>query len=224
MPRDGADYLTSLPINRPDRPLQGSRTVVCFGAPRGGTSMVGGAVLGLGVPMGQGLKNNLEDPDFDVVAHGGKLEDFIQGARETIKSRNAAHEIWGWKCPFAARYLPDIIQDLRAPMLVCIYRDPVPIALRAKVPGEEAVDFLKGRMRAQIRNTEVIEKLGVPSLFVSFERVTSHPDVFLDELAAFLGLDVPNHRDEIVQFLAPGRYKDPSGLMARLTPAGEAGG
>ncbi len=78
MPRKGADYLTSLPVNMPDSPPNGPRTIVCFGVPRGGTSMIGGAVLGLGVPMGQGLKNNIEDPDFDIVAQGGDMPAFVQ--------------------------------------------------------------------------------------------------------------------------------------------------
>lgn len=224
MPRDGAQYLTSMPVNVPGPAPTGPRTVVCFGLPRGGTSMAAGAILGLGVPMGDPLKNNIEDPEFDLNLQGGKSPAFLENVRKTIQHRNQAHEVWGWKCPFVAQYLPDIIGDIRNPLLVCVYRDPVPTALRAKVAPEKRIGFITGRMRAQVRNTTLIEDLGVPGLLVSYELATSHPDAFLEELAAYLGLDVPEHRDEILQFLAPGTYKDPSSLMARLKlPGGAAG-
>jgi hypothetical protein len=217
MPHAEAPYLTSLPVNADALAATGPRTVVCFGLPRGGTSMIAGAALGLGVPMGEGLANNLEDPKFNVVTHEGTLADFVEEARNTIKLRDAAHEVWGFKCPFAPQFLPEIVQDLRGPRLVYIYRDPVPMALRARIPAAEYVDFVAKRLKAQLRHTAVIESLDVPCLMVSYENAMAHPEAFLDELAAFIGLSVPAHRAEIIAFLAPGSYKDPAPLMARLS-------
>ncbi|QXT41111.1 hypothetical protein [Gymnodinialimonas ceratoperidinii] len=211
--------LTSLPVFTDDIGEPGPRTVVCFGTARGGTSMVAGAILGLGVPMGPDLGRNLEDPAFNFDAQGMAMEGFLQHARDTVEARNQAHEIWGWKFPNAARYLEQLAPHLRAPHLVCVFRDPVPAALRRAKTPEEAPDFIAGRLRAQMRNTELIEKLKLPCLMVSYEKASAQPAEFVQELAQFLRLPIPAHVDEIVAFMARGSYKDPAPLLNRLTGA-----
>lgn len=219
MPNPNSKYLTSLPVFAPAEPPTGPRTIVCFGTARGGTSMVAGAVLGLGVPMGDGIERNIEDPKFNMDRHGGPVAKFVKETRPVIAERNDAHDIWGWKFPFAQRYLDHLIDDLRAPHLVCVYRDPVPTALRTKLEPDEVAGFVTGRLRAQVRNTVMIERLSVPCLMVSYEKASAHPLVFLQELSAFLNLPIPAHSGDIVDFMTPGRYKDPDRLVAHLSPA-----
>lgn len=182
--------------------------------------MVAGAILGLGVPLGEQMKNNLEDADFNQDLHRGSTDDFLTQAREAIAARNSVHPIWGWKSPHAPRYLDRLIGDLRAPHLVCVYRDPIPMAVRSSARGEleDAAAFTITRLRAQVRNTTLIETLGVPCLMVSYEKASSYPIVFIEELADFLGLSVPDHINEIVEFMAPGSYKSPNKLLARVKP------
>lgn len=218
MPKPDAKYLTSLPIFAGEAAPSGPRTVVCFGTARGGTSMVAGAILGLGVPMGDAIARNIEDPAFNMDLHGGPVAKFVRDARETIKARNAAHDVWGWKFPFAQRYLERLVCDLRAPRLVCVYRDPVPTAIRSRLAEGEVAPFIAGRLRAQVRNAVMIERIGAPCLMVSYEKAAAHPAVFLAELARFLGMPLPDHQADIVDFMTPGTYKDPAGLLARLTP------
>lgn len=182
--------------------------------------MIAGAILGLGVPMGEGLRQNLEDPAFNMDWHKGTAPEFTAHARRIIAERNAAHEIWGWKFPNAARYLDRVVDDLRAPHLVCVYRDPIPMVLRARAPSEKAAGLVAARLRAQVRNTTLVEALGVPCLMVSYEKAATHPLVFIEELASFLNLPIPPHVNEIVDFMAPGSYKDPDQLLSRLTPPG----
>lgn len=218
MPNPSSKYLTSLPVFADAKTSSGPRTVVCFGTARGGTSMVAGAILGLGVPMGDGIARNIEDPKFNLDWHGGPVAAFIDDVLPTIAARNQAHQVWGWKFPFAQRYLEQLIADLRAPHLVCVYRDPVPMALRSKLEPGNAAGFITGRLRAQVRNAAMIERIGAPCLMVSYEKAAAHPLVFLQELAEFLELPMPPHADEIVEFMTPGRYKDPASLVARLMP------
>ncbi|OAN80834.1 hypothetical protein A8B78_10705 [Jannaschia sp. EhC01] len=218
MPHPKSKYLTSLPVFAEDPSAPAPRTVVCFGTARGGTSMVAGAILGLGVPMGEGIGRNLEDPAFNLDWHKGTAAEFTAHARQIIETRNAAHPVWGWKFPNAARYLESLVADLRAPHLVCVYRDPVPMALRARPSMKEAASVVAKRLRAQVRNTAMIEALGVPCLMVSYEKAAAHPIVFIEELAGFLNLPVPAHVDEIVEFMTPGTYKDPDQLLSRLAP------
>lgn len=218
MPNPSSKYLTSLPIFTADTPPTGPRTVVCFGTARGGTSMVAGAILGLGVPMGDGIQRNMEDPKFNLDRHGGPVGKFAKEARPVIAARNEVHAIWGWKFPFAQRYLDHLIEDLRAPYLVCVYRDPVPSVLRSKREADEAANFVTSRLRAQVRNTAMIDNLRVPSLMVSYEKAAAHPTVFLEELSGFLNLPIPDHANDIIDFMTPGRYKDPDRLIAHLNP------
>lgn len=220
MSKPRSKYLTSLPVFAEGRPASGPRTIVCFGTARGGTSMVAGAILGLGVPMGGDLGQNLEDRDFNLDRHGGTLEEFTTHVRRIIAARNAAHGTWGWKFPRAARYLDSVVGDLRAPHLVCVYRDPVPMVLRARSATQEALESVAARLRAHLRNTARIEALGLPCLMVSYEKAAGHPIVFIEELADFLNLPVPDHVDEIVEFMRPGAYKDPGPLLSRLPAPG----
>lgn len=216
MPNPGSKYLTSLPVFEGTTAPSGPRTVVCFGTARGGTSMVAGAILGLGVPMGEEIGRNVEDPAFNMDWHGGPVNAFVKDARLTIAARDAAHPIWGWKFPFAQRYLEKVVNDLRSPHLVCVYRDPVPMALRSKLEPSNAAGFIAGRLRAQVRNSMMIDRIGAPCLMVSYEKAAAHPLVFLQELTTFLNLPLPPHVDEIVDFMTPGRYKDPATLLTRL--------
>lgn len=216
MPKPYAKHLTSLPISLGDAPNYGPRTVVCFGTARGGTSMVAGAILGLGVPMGPDLGRNLEDPEFNFDRQNKPLEAFVDHARAVIAVRNAAHGVWGWKFPNAGRYLQQIIGDIRAPHLVCVYRDPVPMALRRTKTAAGAGSFIATRLRAQIKNTALVEEIGAPCLMVSYEKAAAYPLVFLQELSAFLNLPLPAHVAEIVSFMKPGSYKAPDDLLSHL--------
>lgn len=216
MPNPEFKYLTSLPVFAGDEPPSGPRTVVCMGTARGGTSMVAGAILGLGVPMGSDLTPNLEDREFNMDMRVGSPDEFFQSARNVIATRNAEHSVWGWKFPHTVRYLRRLIGDLRAPHLVCVFRDPVPMALRSRKTEGMALDFVADRLRMQLLNSEMIEELGLPCLMVSYEKAAAHPLVFVHELANFLGLPIPADTDEIVSFMTPGTYKDPGPLLARL--------
>lgn len=178
--------------------------------------MVAGAILGLGVPMGPNLGRNLEDPDFSFDRQNKPLAAFADHARGAIAARNADHDVWGWKFPNAGRYLRQIIADIRGPHLVCVYRDPVPMALRRAKTTAGASAFMEARLRAQIRNTALVEELGAPCLLVSYEKAAAYPSDFLQELAAFLNLPLPDHVEEIVSFMKPGTYKAPDDLLSHL--------
>ncbi|WP_341860892.1 hypothetical protein [Gymnodinialimonas sp. 57CJ19] len=166
--------------------------------------------------MGPDLGRNLEDPEFNFDRQNKRPEAFADHARSIIAVRNASHDVWGWKFPNAGRYLQRIIGDIRAPQLVCVYRDPVPMALRRAKTAAEASSFIATRLRAQLRNTALVEELGAPCLMVSYEKAAAYPLVFLQELSAFLNLPLPVHVEDIVSFMAPGTYKAPDELLSHL--------
>lgn len=196
------------------------RTVVCLGTPRGGTSMVAGAIVGLGVPMGRDLTANVEDPDFNANRLGKPLTDFVRDLPAVIAARNADHAVWGWKFPRAGSYLGEIAGKLRQPMLVVVMRDPVPAVLRDLNRGSmSAMEAVQQRVRMGTRNVNLVETLQVPALMVSYERAITYPTDFLTELAGFLKCDLPTDLTPILDFMKPGAYKLPPVQTAVAIPS-----
>ena len=192
------------------------RNFICFGSPRCGTSMVAGAMVGLGIDMGDNLPVNIEDPAFNP---DGKRHDrpaFIDGARARIQKQAEKGVIWGWKCPQAVEYLQDIRDELVSPRLIIVYRDPVPAVIRA-VAGKTAqteidkvgVSELDKIFTLYTQNLALAKSWKVPTMLVSYERASKFPGKFLHELAGFVGLPVPINPTPILDFMKPGNYKVP---------------
>jgi len=194
---------------RPDR--EAPRTVVCMGTPRGGTSMVAGAIKGLGVFMGDGLKPNVEDPLFNPdVDRELSFEAFKARLPQVIAARNDAHRVWGWKYPRANRYLEGILPLLRNPQLVIVHRDPVPATIRGKPGGDiAALKELRRRLRMELDNLKLAQEAKCPALMVSYERAAKSPEDFVTRLADFLQVEPPADLSPLLAFMEPGSYKQP---------------
>ena len=208
---------TGLVLNPDSTPPPPERTIVCIGTPRGGTSMVAGAIAMLGVPMGKDLPENIEDPNFNPIDHDtARRGPFIDHVRQTVRERNATHPVWGWKYPRADRYLKDIVADLRNPRLVVVQRDPAPATIRgvraARRLGEDeaAAAYRTARERLKVMATQLdmVEALGLPSYLLSYEKAVLFPRRFLRDLAGFVGCPLPDDVSPILEFMKPGKYKN----------------
>lgn len=178
------------------------KTFVCFGAVRGGTSAVAGAMRQLGVFMGDDVPHNHEDQEFIARGNPHRLK--------MISARNGTHDVWGWKDPNAAMYLNALVQQLRSPHYVIVFRDAVATAQgHARWHSREAKFAISDIIVSQHRNILFALYCNAPCLLVSYERLITKPLEFADELAAFLGVPAPagEARDKLVEFLAPGAYK-----------------
>jgi hypothetical protein len=202
-----------------DAALNQPKTVICGGVPRGGTSMVAGAIHGLGVSMGSNLPDNIEDPLFniDVATRSGlKRGAFLTKVNETVAQRTADKKSWGWKFPRVSSYLWDVIDGVENPHLVMVLRDAVPAGLRAapqiqkdKNYSKTILKHLNGQLREAQVNMDMISALRLPTLIVSYERSTRSPEVFVSELASFLGVALPSDLTALLDFMTPGSYKAP---------------
>ena len=113
-----------------------------------------------------------------------------------IARRNVQHQCWGWKDPVGEHSVREVMFALRSPRVVVVFRD-----LLATVQAElryDVVNGITGRSFDAVadrtlewwrRNLEFVRFTGVPTLFVSYERAMLHPDLFVGELAGFLGVD-----------------------------------
>jgi hypothetical protein len=194
------------------RPLpEEPRTVVCFGTPRGGTSMVAGTIVGLGVFMGHNLLQNIEDPMFNPDTDKAlSWEAFKTRLPSVIDERNNSHQIWGWKFPLAHAYLDEIVTKLRNPHFVIVHRDPVPATLRSNLNDDQlALQEMLTRTQWTVNNLKFSDRVKAPTLMVSYERATKNPEGLIMQLADFLQLPLPSDISPILAFMEPGSYKKP---------------
>jgi hypothetical protein len=197
---------TSLWLNDRPEPPPRRRTYITLGLERGGTSAVAGIQRGLGLYLGEIEKGNNEDAAFT----GYRLARI----RKAINRRNRAHDVWGFKYPKAVMYMPQIIDNLRNPYFIVVYRDTVATAIshlswtgkKNRKPANMAVHEANAFSNS---NTSFAFSSGRPTLVVSHELVMRKPDEAIDELAGFLGAQPPSDqlRRQIREYIAPGSYK-----------------
>lgn len=178
-------------INRAgESPAQ--KTIVVFGVPRSGTTMVSKLLSEIGVDMGNSDNVVAEDTEL-----ANMLEkDFSESKLKAyIEDRNAKSEIWGWKRPEAFRYRNRFVHQLKNPHFVFMFRDPLAIALREHISMNEPV---LPRMKQTMKRYEAIlkfaESCGQPCLLVSYEKAIQAPEELIDQLADFTGTN-PSGKD-----------------------------
>jgi len=161
------------------------RTFVVLGAPRGGTSLMAGAIQLLGVPMGAGRGVQHEDPAFNP---SQRVEQMIQ----TICERNDAFKKWGWKRPNTVYFYPDIAKVLRNPVFIFVIRNPLDIMLSACKHDRDILH--QGHFRAPFGHYQktarlVIEYSEIPTYLLKFESCVEKPSDCIADLIELLGVE-----------------------------------
>ena len=192
-----------------ERALSLPRTYIIMGVSRGGTTMVAGVANRLGLDLGEGYGHTFEDPRFnlnELARHHDSREDQIAAMRASVRDRNAAADVWGWKFPNAHRYLADLISEVRRPHLVVVCRDTAAVVARGRRPKEDVRGALVRTAQMNLRNMRLLRRLDVPGLVVSYERALARPLEFTRDLADFLGCDHPVDTAWYESYISPG-YK-----------------
>jgi len=206
-------------------PQNEGRGIFVFGAPRGGTSMVAGALTILGVDMGarQGVGNN-EDLDIqDARGSVGELGDPTAEAfdaalvrmRPMIERRAATKGAWGWKDPHGVLYAEQISDLLPAPRVICILRDPQAAAERVHLLTQKPLlSTLEDTLELYQRCRTYLDICTLPAALVSYEKSLVRPERFVEQLIGFCGLSPAQSQiDEAIAFCYPerghGSPKDP---------------
>lgn len=199
-----------------------SGAIVVVGAARGGTSMVAGSLVQLGVFMG----DRAAPPVFEDMRLSTCFEkkDFA-GAEAVAAEYSRKHELWGWKRPWSIDHLDDVHRVLKAPRYIFIYKDVMAIAQRNAI--SMLMDLLPGMERPleqYARTLAFMRSQPVHAMLVSYEKAMSDPVHFLKELAGFCGIEPTEQRLQAAQeFIQPNpeHYLDAS----RITKAqGRLGG
>jgi hypothetical protein len=199
------------------------RTVCVLGAPRGGTSMIAGILRKVGVFMGDEI-NEANNEDHGFLAHGGRRAiffkperagekaDFLAHAAKLVRSRNADHDLWGWKDPIAAHYISDLNPQLRNPVFIVVTRDLGAIAQREHIeeegagPPSRALSYLKFACEEYVMIADFIGARARPTLLVSYERALRAPAALGRAIAEFVGVTPSQDYESWVQeYVAPDR-------------------
>ena len=171
------------------------KTLVLFGMPRGGTTMIANVVRSMGVCLGEDLPVNLEDGDFNWDVLGENNLDWsrdrkLAAIRQAIDSRNQKFDVWGWKYPRVDVYLDDVFAELVNPMFVCVFRDVVASTWRNVVRRRQpVVNVVRHALELQASHLTLLQKSGAPSLLVSYEKAIDDPLQLAASMNQFLGLD-----------------------------------
>lgn len=176
-----------LQIVRPDTYQGKQRTVVVLGAPRGGTSMVTGALRALGVFMGNNLGHQHEDPVF-------RKDTPLSDKLKAVATYNGEHDVWGWKLPNSIYYYADLHSSLRNPVFIVVYRNPMAVASSSARRDKREFTFrlLEVPVNHYKRMHKVIdEHPTVPLAACSYEEssTAAAKETFIRSVASFLNLN-----------------------------------
>lgn len=170
------------------------KTVIVIGTGRGGTSMVAGVLNALGVFMG----DLACAPVFEDRNLAGAYESKnTKLAMDIIQDYNTRFSTWGFKRPSALSYLPKLIKSTRNPVFVFIFKDILSIGNRECISMQTG---LLDNMRVALKNYQnilnFIDRYQPNSMLVSSEKIFENKKFFIEQLCAFLELQVT--QDQII--------------------------
>lgn len=189
-------------VQKRGRPAGEARTVVVVGVPRGGTTMVAGALHCIGVFMGDSIGNTYEDRPLSEAVEAEDWERVSKIARR----RDWSYDVWGWKRPSSFKYLDAVDSTLRNPHYVVVFRDMLSIAKRRKMSmGFDVNQTLHGTIGAYRRIATFIGETSRPTMMVSYEKCLTNKEVFLGALVEFVGCDPSISLSQAREFIQPDR-------------------
>jgi hypothetical protein len=161
--------------------------------------------LDIGTEFGHGVEERLEDRSFCCNTLGSMLSEL------SIRNADGWKPVWGWKYPDAANYLHQLLPHLVNPRFIVVWRDPFTSAMRkmTSVQMERDACLLEIESNAirHVNNVSFIRSTDAPCLLVSYEKAILRPEKFITQIASFIGMPEPASTDEMISFMAPGRYK-----------------
>jgi len=162
---------------------EAERTIVIVGVERGGTSMVAAVVRALGINLGDRAGHNHEDPKF--------LTDDREKLLVQIKQNNSRHNVWGFKLPKASLMIDFYNESLRNPYYILVFRNIAATVDSWCTRGtNDPFETGKHAIKYYLKALEDMQFTNRPTLFVSYERACQNVDLFVDELAEFLGVEL----------------------------------
>ena len=184
------------------------KTIVVFGAGRGGTSAVSGCLRELGVAMPNAHPFKHEwSPFVD-----GDLD--FKSARAVISAIDAQHKVWGWKSPkdiFCIRGAVGIVRNIHAVIVVRHLLDICQSSEEKEGVPWDAV--FQDAVAAYTEIGQIMSLAAFPIAVISYEKLVASPLPVIEELSTWLDLPVTEEmRQRAAEFVTGGKgYKTIAG-------------
>ncbi len=179
------------------------KTIIVVGVARGGTSLVAGALHHLGVFGGE----RSVPPVFEDVKLATAYEqDDKQQVEETISLYNQEHSVWFYKRPSSIHYVKKLMEQVRNPVFMFIFKDIFAIANRNTISMK--LDVVEGLGRAYKdygMMLEFIQKHKPNGFLLSYEKVMENKDSFIEALVEVVGKQKisPEQKQKALDFIEP---------------------
>jgi len=199
-------------------PTVTQRTYVVLGAPRGGTSLIAGALHAAGIYMGQFATGQYEDIDFKIAPADVKRGlDVTRRLSPIIERRNQQHRYWGWKLPNTIYYIEQVQHLLINPVFLFVYRDQESIARSSAKHDKKRWWLHRRQLRRVARNhTQLVQNfeqsLDLSIAKARFQVEDIHKDVprFVEQLATLVQ-PYQFDKEAVTNFINPnGGYATPN--------------
>jgi len=196
--------------------LAKTNATVVVGTARGGTSMVAGAMVKLGINMG----DQATSPVFEDIKLSESFEqNNLADALSIVQEYSKAHKQWGWKRPSSIDLLSEVEQVFGTPRYIFIYKDILSIANRNSI--SMLADLLPGMHQALAQYAKTLDFLRSRpcyAMMISYEKVMNNPSNFINELIHFLNIEPTGDQVQgALDFIVP----NPAGYLdaSRITKA-----
>ena len=164
------------------------RTLIVSGIARSGASLLAALLKAAGVFMGDFL-HDVHNEDAQIVELLRRRD--MDVLKQLIRERNQRHALWGFKLPNLHMHLRyGELALFRNPHLLLICRDPVAVAVRNVLSEQNGELQALAHAATALHSLAEFARLGnCPTLFVSYEKALAFPNLMLDSLGDFCGLE-----------------------------------
>ncbi|SDW56102.1 hypothetical protein [Thiocapsa roseopersicina] len=203
-------------------PTRTRRTFVVLGCPRGGTSLLAGALSAAGVHMGRYRTLQYEDPEFRIPPT--QAGEALERLAPVIRRRNLLRRHWGWKVPNNIYYIDRVKDLLINPCFLFVYRDPLEIARSsASHDGRDWEEQRERLIEVALNHTEKVrrfqESLQSPHHVFRVDTIQADPAIFVDRIVRILE-PLRADRERLLEFVKPdGGYHAHAKVSQRVKTA-----
>lgn len=197
-----------------------NRTYCVMGSARGGTTMVSGLLLRMGINMGNDIaRATEEDREFRSITRPLEIlldpnspdhEDMLKRVFDFIATKNLSSETWGWKDPESMTYINLIESKLVNPSYIVVYRDPLAITQKELDTGLydnplRVLDLVINHRYNLIQ--KFISSCKAPLLLISYERALRNKLELINGLCNFCNINpTESIQKSCEEFIQPGRH------------------
>ena len=174
-----------------------------FGLARGGTSLISGVLIELGVFMGHNAHKTKHE--YTPLYPGMPKIELL----ETIRANDRAHSVWGWKCPKDIFHIDQYLHHLRNPHAIIVFRNFLDSSMSSY--KHNSIDLLHSLREHQSVMEGIISfaiDSEVPTALVSYEKALATPSLFVSGVVNFLQLTTAGETQlaNAEQFSSRGTY------------------